>query len=61
MGNAILEGYAVGLIGFAAVFAVLFLVSRVVGDDPVAIVLTLIGAVAMFLALVVCWNTLKKP
>ena len=60
MGNALLEGYAVGLVGFVAVFAILFLVSRAVGNDPVAIVLTLTGAVVAFLVLAVGYNKLKK-
>ena len=60
VGNVLLEGYAVGLVGFAAVFVILLVVSRAVGNDPVAIVLTLTGAVAVFLALAVVWNTLKK-
>ncbi len=60
MGNVILEGYAVGLVGFVAVFAILFLVSRLLGNDLISIVLTLTGAVVAFLVLAVTWNTLKK-
>ena len=60
VGNVLLEGYAVGLVGFAAVFVILLVVSRAVGNDPVPIVLTLTGAGAVFLALAVVWNTLKK-
>jgi hypothetical protein len=60
VGNALLEAYAVGLIGAVAVFGVLFLVFRAVGNDVVSMVLTLTGSVAAFLVLAIGWNTLKK-
>jgi hypothetical protein len=60
MGNALLEAYAVGLIGAVAVFGILFLLYRAVGNDLVSTVLTLTGAVAAFLILAVGWKTLKK-
>jgi hypothetical protein len=60
VGNALLEGYAVWLIGAAAVFAILFLVSRAVGNNQTLMVITLTAGAAVILALAVAWNTLKK-
>jgi hypothetical protein len=58
--NILLEAYAVGLIGFAAVFVIVFLVSRIAGNNQALMVLMLTAGVAAILALAIAWNTTKK-
>jgi hypothetical protein len=60
VGNALLEGYAVGLVGFTAVFAILLLASFATGGNEVLMVLLLTAGVLVILALAVVWNSAKK-
>jgi len=60
LAGALFKGWAAGFIGFAAVFAIVVLVSFVAGNNMVVMVEILTVVVVVILALAVALNVLKK-
>lgn len=60
LGVALFKGWAVGFVGFVAVWAIVVLVSFLAGGDMIVMVEILTVAVVSIMALAVAVNVLKK-
>jgi hypothetical protein len=58
--DALIKGYAVWLVGAAAIFALLFLLMKLTNGNLASMVLILCVGVATILIGAIAWNTLRQ-